>query len=82
MMKGPRRATGTIPPPEAVTAPTHDMTNDHPSDTPESGPKKRRFLSAEKKFQIYLEAQFEAGSQSGQAELATGVLEWIRHGFQ
>ena len=33
------------------------MTNDHPSDTPESGPKKRRFLSAEKKFQIYLEAQ-------------------------
>jgi len=33
------------------------MTNDHPSDTPESGPRKRRFLSAEKKFQIYLEAQ-------------------------
>jgi transposase-like protein len=33
------------------------MTNDHPSDTPELGPKKRRFLSAEKKFQIYLEAQ-------------------------
>lgn len=33
------------------------MTNDHSSDTPESGPKKRRFLSAEKKFQIYLEAQ-------------------------
>jgi len=29
-----------------------------------------------------VEAQFEAGSQSGQAELATGVLEWIRHGFQ
>jgi len=57
MVKGPRRATGTIPPPEAVTTPTHDMTNDHPSDTPESGPKKRRFLGAEKKFQIYLEAQ-------------------------
>jgi len=57
MVKGARRATGTIPPPEAVTTPTHDMTNDHPSDTPESGPKKRRFLSAEKKFQIYLEAQ-------------------------
>ena len=33
------------------------MTNDHPANTPESGPKKRRFLSAEKKFQIYLEAQ-------------------------
>jgi len=52
MVEGARRATGTIPPPEAVTTPTHDMTNDHPSDTPESGPKKRRFLSAEKKFQI------------------------------
>jgi hypothetical protein len=57
MVKEARRATGTIPPPEAVTTPNHDMTNDHPSDTPESGPKKRRFLSAEKKFQIYLEAQ-------------------------
>jgi hypothetical protein len=41
----------------AVTTPTHDMTNDHPSGTPESGPKKRRFPSAEKKSQIYLEAQ-------------------------
>jgi transposase-like protein len=47
-----------IPPPEAVTTTTEDMTNDHPSDTPETGSnKKRRFLSAEKKFQIYLEAQ-------------------------
>ncbi len=42
---------------QAVTTTTHDMTNDHPSNTPESGSKKRRFLSAEKKFQIYLEAQ-------------------------
>jgi hypothetical protein len=34
------------------------MTNDHSSDTPETGSnKKRRFLSAEKNFQIYLEAQ-------------------------
>lgn len=57
MVKGARRATGTIPPPEAVTTPTHDMTNDHPANNPDSGPKKRRFLSAEKKFQIYLEAQ-------------------------
>lgn len=57
MVKGARRATGTIPPPEAVTTTTHDMTNDHPTNTPESGPRKRRFLSAEKKFQIYLEAQ-------------------------
>jgi hypothetical protein len=37
------------------------MTNGNPSDTPESGPKKRRFLSAEKKFQIYLEAQSRLG---------------------
>ena len=29
-----------------------------------------------------VEAQFEASGQSGQAELAAGVLEWIRHGFQ
>ncbi|NDE85799.1 MAG: hypothetical protein EB056_07265 [Verrucomicrobia bacterium] len=58
MVEGARRATGTIPPPEAVTTTTEDMTNDHPSDTPETGSnKKRRFLSAEKKFQIYLEAQ-------------------------
>ena len=42
---------------QAVTTPTHDTTNDHPSDTSESGSKKRGFLSAEKKFQIYLEAQ-------------------------
>ena len=34
------------------------MTNTKPSESsPESVPKKRRFLSAEKKFQIYLEAQ-------------------------
>ena len=58
MVAGARRATGTIPPPEAVTTTTEDMNNDHPSDTPETGSnKKRRFLSAEKKFQIYLEAQ-------------------------
>lgn len=34
------------------------MTKPNPSESsPESVPKKRRFLSAEKKFQIYLEAQ-------------------------
>jgi len=33
------------------------MTNNDPSDNPEGAPKKRRFLSADKKFQIYLEAQ-------------------------
>jgi hypothetical protein len=32
------------------------MTNNHPSDNPEGAPKKRRFLSADKKFRIYLEA--------------------------
>ena len=58
MVEGAWRATGTIPPPEAVTTTTEDMTNDHPSDTPETGSnKKRRFLNAEKKFQIYLVAQ-------------------------
>ena len=57
MVEGARRANGTIPPPEAVTTTTNDMTNDHPANNPDSGPKKRRFLSAEKKFQIYLEAQ-------------------------
>ena len=58
MVEGARRATGTIPPPESVRTTTENMTNDHPSDTPETGSnKKRRFLSAEKKFQIYLEAQ-------------------------
>ena len=34
------------------------MTNTNPSEGPNKGPtKKRRYLSAEKKFQIYLEAQ-------------------------
>jgi transposase-like protein len=33
------------------------MTNNQPSDNPEGASKKRRFLSADKKFQIYLEAQ-------------------------
>ena len=33
------------------------MTNTNPSEEPKSSTKKRRYLSAEKKFQIYLEAQ-------------------------
>jgi hypothetical protein len=33
------------------------MTNDHPANFLDSDPKKRRFLSAEKKFQIYLAAR-------------------------
>jgi transposase-like protein len=42
---------------KGVTTTIHDMTNVDSANSPESGPKKRRFLSAEKKFQIYLEAQ-------------------------
>ena len=43
---------------KSVTTTTEDMTNDHPSETPESASKKkRRFLRAEKKFTVYLEAQ-------------------------
>jgi transposase-like protein len=58
MVEGARRATGTIPNPEAVTTTTEDMSNEHSSELASDGPKKkRRFLSAEKKFQIYLEAQ-------------------------
>ena len=57
-MEGARRATGTIPSPEAVADRRNEMTNTPPSEVPQKTPrKKRRFLSAEKKFQIYLEAQ-------------------------
>ena len=58
MVEGARRATGTIPSPEAVADASNDMSHTPPSD--ESGKaskKKRRFLSPEKKFQIYLESQ-------------------------
>ena len=58
MVEGARRATGTIPSPEAVADASNDMTNTTPSEVPaKASKKKRRFLSAEKKFQIYLEAQ-------------------------
>ena len=57
-MEGARRATGTIPSPEAVADRRNEMTNTPTSEVPQKTPrKKRRFLSAEKKFQIYLEAQ-------------------------
>ena len=57
MVEGARRATGTIPSPGGPN-PTRKMTIPNPSDAPSKGPgKKRRFLTAEKKFQIYLEAQ-------------------------
>ena len=58
MVEGARRATGTIPSPEAVADASNDMTNTTPSEVSAKGSKKkRRFLSAEKKFQIYLETQ-------------------------
>ena len=58
MVEGARRATGTIPPPEAVADASNDMSNTTPSDEPaKDSKKKRRFLSPEKKFQIYLESQ-------------------------
>ena len=45
-------------PPLAVQTETEKMTHTNPSEGPDkSSAKKRRYLSAEKKFQIYLEAQ-------------------------
>ena len=58
MVEGARRATGTIPSPGAVADGRIEMTNTSPSELPSKASKtKRRFLTAEKKFQIYLEAQ-------------------------
>lgn len=58
MVEGARRATGTIPSPGVVAYGSNDMTDTTPSEVPAKGSKtKRRFLTAEKKFQIYLEAQ-------------------------
>ena len=57
MVEGARRATGTIPSPDGPRQ-TRKMTTTNPSEGPHKAPgKKRRFLSAEKKFQIYLAAQ-------------------------
>ena len=53
MVEGARRATGTIPSPEAVADASNDMTNTTPSEVPaKASKKKRRFLSAEKKFEV------------------------------
>ena len=58
MVEGARRATGTIPYPWRSKIEADSMTNTNPSEGPQKTPnKKRLFLSAEKKFQIYLEAQ-------------------------
>ena len=58
MEEGARRATGTIPSAGAVADGSNDMTDTTPTEVPAKASKtKRRFLTAEKKFQIYLEAQ-------------------------
>lgn len=54
-MEGARRATGTSPSPWRSKNETTHMSSSKSSER--SNPKKRRSLSAEKKFQIYLEAQ-------------------------
>jgi transposase-like protein len=54
-VEGARRATGTSPSPWRSQNETTHMSSSNPSKG--TDPKKRRFLSAEKKFQIYLEAQ-------------------------
>jgi len=56
MVEGARRATGTMPPLALKTG--KNMSSSNSSEAPNKTPeKKRRYLSAEKKFQIYLEAQ-------------------------
>ena len=58
MVEGARRATGTISSAGAVADGSNDMTDTTPTEVPAKASKtKRRFLTAEKKFQIYLEAQ-------------------------
>ncbi len=56
-MEGARRATGTFPSPWRPKQ-VDPMNKSNPSDEiSKATTRKRRFLSAEKKFQIYLEAQ-------------------------
>ena len=54
-MEGARRATGTSPSPRRSQNETTHMSSSNPSKG--TDPRKRRFLTAEKKFQVYLEAQ-------------------------
>lgn len=57
MVEGARRATGTIPSPWRSNTQTK-MTQNNPLPGPKKNPvKKRRLLTAEKKFQLFLEAQ-------------------------
>ena len=58
MVEGARRATGTMPAPGGSKKRKTNMSSSNSSEVPNQTPeKKRRYLSAEKKFQIYLEAQ-------------------------
>ena len=54
MVEGARRATGTMPAPGGSKKENMSSSNSSAVPSPET---KRRYLSAEKKFQIYLEAQ-------------------------
>jgi len=57
MVEGARRATGTMPAPGGSKK-EKNLSSSNASEAPDKSPaKKRRYLSAEKKFQIYLEAQ-------------------------
>jgi transposase-like protein len=56
MVEGARRATGTIPHPWRFKK-QPNMSGNTSEPSGKSPEKKRRFLTAEKKFQIYLEAQ-------------------------
>lgn len=57
LVEGARRATGTSPSPGASNLKQKMTRTKTPETPPKDAVKKRRYLSAEKKFQIYLEAQ-------------------------
>jgi transposase-like protein len=73
MVEGARRATGTMPAPGGSTQETN-MSSSNTSEAPDKSPeKKRRYLSAEKKFQIYLEAQ-DSGKPVGEILRREGLF--------
>src|ERR1035437_7833742 len=73
MVEGARRATGTMPVPGGSTQETN-MSSSNPSEAPDKSPdKKRRYLSAEKKFKIYLEAQ-DSGKPVGELLRREGLF--------
>jgi transposase-like protein len=71
MVAGARRATGTMPAPGGSTK-EKNMSSSNASAVP-SPEKKRRYLSAEKKFQIYLEAQ-DGGKPVGEILRREGLF--------